>query len=76
MTKKIFDCFCDLDLGYWYQYEQYNGIYYECALDECPIFHENTDDTSYVRMNLIESEKNVSKVAEKMAVQKMKISLL
>ena len=64
-AEKIFDCFCDLDLGYWYQYEQYNGIYYECALDECPIFHENTDDTSYVRMNLIESEKKCVKSCRK-----------
>jgi len=62
---KIFDCFCNLDLGYWFEYEQYNGIYYSCALDECPLFHEKTEDDTYVRMNLIESEKKCVKSCRK-----------
>ena len=64
-SEKIFDCFCDLDLGYWFEYEQYNGIYYSCALDECPLFHEKTEDDTYVRMNLIESEKKCVKSCRK-----------
>ena len=58
---KIFDCFCDLKLGYWFEYEQYNNTYYTCALDECPLFHNDTDNKTYVRMNLIESEKKCVK---------------
>ena len=64
-SEKIFDCFCDLELGYWFEYEQYNGIYYSCALDECPLFHEKTEDDTYVRMNLIESEKKCVKSCRK-----------
>lgn len=58
---KKFDCFCDLSLGYWLEYEQYGNTYISCALNECPIFHNYTDDSTYVRMNLIESEKKCVK---------------
>ena len=62
---KVFDCFCNLDLGYWFEYEQYNGIYYSCALEECPLFHKNEDEKTYVRMNLIEKEKKCVKSCRK-----------
>ena len=65
LPDKIFDCFCDLALGYWIEYEQYNNIYYSCALEECPLFHKTTDDNDYVRMNLIESEKKCVKSCRK-----------
>ena len=53
----LFNCSCNLKDGYWYEYQEYGNTYYRCGLEECPKFHNTTDNKSFVRKNLIESEK-------------------
>ena len=52
-----FDCTCNLNDGYWYEYQEYGNTYYVCGLEECPKYHKTADNKIFVRNNLIESER-------------------
>jgi hypothetical protein len=55
--KGDFDCFCNVNDGYWYEYQEFGNLYYVCGLDKCPKYHKTSDNKIFVRNNLIESEK-------------------
>ena len=52
-----FDCTCNLNDGYWYEYQEFGNTYYVCGLEKCPKYHKSSDNKIFVRNNLIESEK-------------------
>ena len=49
-------CTCNLNEGYWYEYEDNGNKFYVCGLSECPKSNSN-NDLNQIRKNLIETEK-------------------
>lgn len=49
-------CTCNLNDGYWYEYEDNGNKFYVCGKSECPKYNSN-NDINHIRKNLIETEK-------------------
>ena len=48
-------CTCNLNEGYWYEYQESEKTFYACGLSECPKYSINNNNI--IRKNLIETQK-------------------
>ena len=53
-------CTCNLNEGFWYEYQDNGNTFYVCGLSECPKYNNN-NDINIIRNNLIETEKKCVK---------------